>query len=75
MVASDYSNPVAQLLTSGECAAWKPQSWIDYPALGITVERFRGSPYPQRSGVGTDSAARKHPLSDATQSDASNWGG
>jgi len=35
MAISDYSEPVAHLLTQGECLRRDVQSWLDYQSLGI----------------------------------------
>ena len=36
MALPNYSEPLTQLLTQGECSWGGVESWIDYPALGIT---------------------------------------
>lgn len=42
MAISDYSEPLTQLLTQGECKWGGVDSWIDYPALGITSNDIPG---------------------------------
>jgi hypothetical protein len=38
MAISDYSEPVAHLLTQGECSDHAVQSWVDYQTLGISED-------------------------------------